>query len=138
MLLTRGDISAGGNNTQVGGPNSGEGNLVQQIAVPTGITGAVIQGNLVGVKASGAALVQNSQFGIFIQGTGTQVGGPAVGDRNVVANSFGISVGGTGAIVEGNYVGTNPAGTQAFPNSVGMSVSGSDHRIGGPAPVPAT
>jgi CSLREA domain-containing protein len=133
-LLTRGDISAGGNNTQVGGPNSGEGNLAQQIAVPTGITGAVIQGNLVGVTGSGAALAQNSQFGIFIQGTGTQVGGPTVGARNVVANSFGISVAGTGAIVEGNFVGTNPAGTQAFPNSVGMSVSGSDHRIGGPAP----
>jgi hypothetical protein len=56
-------------------------------------TGNVVQGNLIGTDASGAAALGNAGFGVSIAGaSNTLVGGPASGEGNVIAfNGLGNS-----------------------------------------------
>ncbi len=98
--------------------------------------GNTIQGNLVGLNASGTAAIPNGSEGIYV-GTSldTQIGGLAPGAGNVIAGSQAISVppgvdypagsNGDGILVQGpapgiaiedNRIGTDLSGTNALPN----------------------
>jgi titin len=105
-------------------------------------TGAVIQGNMVGLNAAGTAALGNGT-GIDIQdAVGATIGGLTAGAGNVIAGNgeFGIVLdqGSTGTLVEGNKIGSNAAGTVAFPNGTqsggvgGIEISDSpNNTIGG-------
>ncbi len=92
----------------------------------------VIQGNIVGLAADGAAVIANGGNGVDInQGAiGTIVGGTTAGERNVISGNGndGITIWSgstTGTIVQGNYVGTDVTGTLDRGNaSRGVIVSG--------------
>ncbi len=133
----------------IGGTAAGAGNL---IAVNTG-DGVIVsngyqdfvQGNRIGLNASGTAGLGNSGWGISVvtNGQGTSsgsnvIGGTGSGAGNVVSGNAagGILVaGGIMDLVAGNYVGVDPTGTFAISNfGDGIQTSGgTGDTIGGNA-----
>lgn len=111
----------------------------------------VIQGNWLGVDATGTAKAGNSQYGIYVNNVGNnQIGGTTAAQRNVISGSTAIPNNGTtpgssgvyifglnatANIVQGNYIGTNAAGTAAIGNVVGVDIewSANFNQVGGTA-----
>ena len=147
----------------IGGTAAGAGNVIsgngQQGILLTGINGNVnanvIQGNFIGVDASGSHGLGNLNAGIGISGAAsTQIGGTSAGARNVIsANGSATGLGGvffayagaTGNQLLGNYIGTDASGTlalgnvndgvylvlQATTNFIGGSAAGAGNLISG-------
>jgi len=97
--------------------------------------GADIQGNIIGIAASGDVLLTppcgGATFPIVVNGPNGQV------VRNVIAGgSSGIYLqGSSGKSARGNYVGTDVTGTVVLGLSQqAMSVTGDNHTVGGPNP----
>jgi len=108
---------------------------------------ATVQGNWIGVNASGTAALGNSRWGVALFASSQVVGGSAPGAGNLVsghtaANTGGIHVAGTNQVVQGNVIGLNATGTANLPNGSGADTyasgidvrSGNGHQIGGTAP----
>ena len=119
-------ITGGGTNSQVGGTALGAGNLISGnkgsgIAVWGGTSGNVIQGNWVGVDATGLRALGNTYSGMSFTGGRNIVGGLTAGARNV---SSGNGLGGiqlnhlecSNNIVQGNFIGADITGTNAIGN----------------------
>jgi CSLREA domain-containing protein len=122
--------TAAGQRNIIGG-NDGNGIQIFSDAV----AGNLIQGNWIGLAASGNAANPNAGSGIHSVLPVT-IGGAVAGASNVISGNgeHGIFVeGADDVIVEGNRVGTNSAGSEAISNGEhGVSiVAGSLHRIGG-------
>ena len=83
-------------------------------------TGNQIDGNYIGVDATGTIDRGNSQEGIDLELSGSnRIGGPTAAERNIVSGngSDGIEIdGGDFNQVWGNYIGTDVTGTIAIPN----------------------
>ncbi len=99
--------------------------------------GNTIQGNWMGVDATGDTLLLNGRD-IFIQNSpNNQIGGTSPADRNVLQGSgangsLTIFTGG-GATIQGNYIGTNAQGTAGLGfGSIDIGTSG--NLVGGTAP----
>ena len=100
-----------------------------------------IQGNLIGLNASGTAALPNGVSGINFQdpvpGSSTLlVGGTAANARNVIFNNriAGIVSNAIGLIVQGNYIGTDITGTVRFESGGGIGITlGGSATIGGTA-----
>lgn len=122
-------------NSTIGGTGSGQGNLISGNR-QTGLTitqgaGLLVQGNTIGLDASGTKALGNgagsssSAEGILIQGAATTIGGTTAGAGNVIAAN-GSAAGGAGIEVTGqltnntaiigNRIGTSAAGDLAFGN----------------------
>jgi hypothetical protein len=106
----------------VGGTAPGAGNLVSSNAGNGIISNGsnVIQGNHVGIDASGAEPLGNGGYGIAAGGTydiAATIGGVAPGARNVIAAnaSGGVAVG-TPTLVQGNFIGTDVSGSLPLGN----------------------
>jgi hypothetical protein len=136
-------LAAAGNT--IGGVNPGEGNLISGNG-PQGISvwesdGTVIQGNLIGVNASGSVAVPNNSVGVFIVDTAdATIGGTAVGAGNVISGNglAGLAVREingfptTGNTIQGNFIGTGENGTIALPNGAyGIFIAAKDNIVGG-------
>ena len=104
-------------------------NSVDGIAVETGATDNLIQGNYIGTDATGTVSLQESITGIAVHGSHTTIVGNLVSGNRV----DGIFIqGGDESIVQGNLIGTNAAGTVSVQNQWGIHLSGSNHvTIGG-------
>lgn len=135
--------SAAGNiigpaNTISGNPNYGV------VISSTGSDHNTVQGNFIGLDATGTAPVPNAWagIGIFSGAKSNLVGGTIAAARNVISGngSQGVVIGDSGTTanrVQGNYIGLNPAGTAAMGNSwAGVNLYGgaSGNLIGGDAP----
>jgi len=112
----------GASENLIGGANPGAGNLVSgqgtNIHVLSGANN-VIQGNVVGLFVSGAAVVPGSSTGMTIQNApNTIVGGPSIWARNIFAGAslynLDVVTGSGGTIVENNYFGTDVTGMTAL------------------------
>ncbi len=134
------DIWVIGSNTVIGGTSPGDRNLISA-SVESGIyitaTGSatIIQGNLIGIDATGTLAIAND-VGISVLAGNTTIGGTAPGARNVISgNSFvGIHVNANNALVQGNLIGTTASGSGPLPNGgPGISVSQDSSTIGGTA-----
>jgi parallel beta-helix repeat protein len=142
-----GNVIGGAAGTTPGGPCTGACNVISGNAgVGVSIsqaTNAVVKGNYIGVDASGAALLGNSNAGVALfAGGGSHVGGSAPGEGNVVSGNYiGIAFNASdGNTIQGNFVGTNAAGTAAIPNKYGgivLSNFPTNNTIGGAAGVTA-
>jgi photosystem II stability/assembly factor-like uncharacterized protein len=102
--------------------------------------GNTIQGNFIGVDATGAAAQINMNGILITSGSGNNlIGGSSASARNVIsANTFAdISLNTAGNQVQGNFIGTNAAGTAAIPPaSHGIDITGSNatnNLVGGTA-----
>jgi CSLREA domain-containing protein len=130
----------------IGGPQAGASNVISGndssgVVATAGATGLVIQNNIIGLDAGGTIGRGNLGSGVFLLGSGIQVGGTGAGQGNVISanGSNGISVNnGTlgGHIIQGNLIGTNAAGTEPRGNvSSGISIlDGANTLIGGATP----
>ena len=102
----------------IGGPASGEGNLISGNSGDgidiLGLTasGNTIQGNVIGLDASQSDTFGNSGEGIYIsnQASGNLIGGIAAGAGNLVNNDSGVAIdledGATSNAIEGNTITT--------------------------------
>ena len=104
-----------------------------------GSSGNVIQGNFIGVNASGTASIP-SWYGIYLDSSsGNTIGGTGLGAGNVISGNWvaGVyGVGSSGNEIQGNFIGTNASGTPPLGNTIynggGIDLaSGSGNTIGG-------
>ncbi|HEX8597477.1 MAG TPA: hypothetical protein VF952_03080, partial [Chloroflexia bacterium] len=103
--------------------------------------GTVVQGNLIGVTANGAAKLPNRRNGILINmGMNNTIGGTTAGTRNVISGNDlnGVELFDVGTmhnIVQGNYIGTNSAGADLGNNNHGVYVKDAPgNTVGGSVP----
>lgn len=94
-----------------------------------------IQGNYVGLDASGTRGVANFSGGIHVTSDNTLIGGTEKGAGNVITgNSVGISVGSggpgvMGTRIQGNLIGTTPDGQSHLFQATGIYVTASGHHM---------
>lgn len=133
-------------NNTVGGTNSGQGNVISgngSCGVKIGDNNAtfnLIQGNLIGVDATGTNALGNALHGVFILGAGSGVasntiGGDMPGAGNVISGNMQNGVYVTNAIgnsVKGNLVGTDSSGRKRVGNFLsGVRIESSGNIVGG-------
>lgn len=115
--------------TVVGGTAAGAGNIIAGnlahgvLIANAGTSNNVVQGNLIGLDATGASK-GNGQIGvgIFNGASSNLIGGSTVAARNVISGngSQGVVLANAntrGNVVAGNYIGVNPAGDAARGNA---------------------
>lgn len=143
-----GVVIAGSSSNLIGGTNPGAGNLISGngqsgvYILQAPATGNLIEGNYIGVDATGLVALHNFQDGVTIDATsGNTVGGTTSGARNILSGNLesGVFIWTAGAnsnIVLGNYIGTDVTGTNALPNMTnGVTIDGtSGNTIGGTVP----
>jgi len=132
------ELFEGAHHNTVGGTASGAGNVVSANNYEgirlngTGVANNTIQGNTVGLDATGNGSLGNGFFDVpthqFAPGIGiyggasfNRVGGTSTGARNVIsANAaYGVAVSGNGTdwnVVEGNVIGLDATGTVSLGN----------------------
>lgn len=129
----------------IGGIGSGSRNVISGngrdgvIIVNSGSVLNAIQGNFIGVDASGSKALGNGWYGVEISRQDNVVGGSAVGAGNVVsANGYGGIVlfksTASGNRVQGNYVGTDSTGTKKIGNTgrgIEFTNGAHDNLVGG-------
>jgi titin len=126
-------VDTSASSTVVGGLTPAEGNIANSIIVSGPNT--VVQGNLVGMEASGAAEVP-AAAGIQIQRTQqVLVGGTTAAARNVVAAGVFLTSA-TNITIQGNYIGTDVTGSRANGTyNIGLQLlTSSNVLVGGTAP----
>lgn len=142
--------------TTIGGTASGAGNVVSGndeggiTIAGAGSSGAIVQGNIVGLGSDGSTPLGNAYSGVLI-GTfsgnysapsGVTIGGTTAQARNVISanGNFGVWLGDPGTtdnVVQGNYIGTDATGTVARGNTeygVYIDNGSSGNTIGGSVP----
>jgi hypothetical protein len=97
----------------------------------------VVEGNLIGLGATGHAIPGATNAGVFINfGIGNTIGGTTAAARNVISgNVLGINIeAGSANVIEGNYIGTDPAGTASITNTSGVVLGNTvNNTVGGAA-----
>jgi parallel beta-helix repeat protein len=133
----------GTSGNQIGGTNAGAGNVISGnvqdgILLTESATGNLIQGNLIGLSASGTNALHNGDNGItFSNASSNLVGGTVIGAQNVISGNFynGIAiltVTDTLNTICGNYIGTDVTGTKAIANTLaGVRIQGCSNMVGG-------
>jgi len=129
-------ITQGAGNT-IGGAGPGAGNLISGNRGGTGISiskgaGQIVQGNLIGLDATGAGILRNNQGVLVLGGTDHVIGGTAPGAGNVIAGSIGDGVdiqdGASGVQVQGNRIGLAATGGAVLGNGgTGVAVRGASN-----------
>ena len=112
--------------------------------------GNVVQGNFIGLDATGMNSLGNGNAGIGISSAANnQIGGTNAGARNVISGNgnngmFLVGVSAVGNVIQGNYIGTDKTGSVAVgnvqdgivlqnvnSNQIGGSASGAGNLISG-------
>ena len=141
-------IVTGAASNTIGGAVANAGNIISGngaqgiIIFDPGSDGNVIQGNYIGLNATGTAAIANTLAGIEITGGPqfTVIGGTLSTTRNVISGSpvQGIAIfGANSSVVQGNYIGLNAAGTAAISNLfAGIEINGGSQSnlVGGLTP----
>ena len=129
----------------IGGTNTADRNVISGnnndgiIFWNSGATLNVVQGNYIGIDATGTAALGNTQDGIAMGGgaNNNTVGGATATERNVISgNADGVEIDNDsdGNKIYGNYIGINAAGTDAVANlrhGVVLYDGASETEIGG-------
>ncbi|MBN8281906.1 cadherin domain-containing protein [Zoogloea sp.] len=109
--------------TVAGARNVISGNLDNGILITNGGVNNYVQGNIIGLDASGSGVLANTQEGIEVTGGayGTWIGGTTSATRNIISGNAwqGIGVYGAttdGTVIRGNWIGVAADGTTAAGN----------------------
>jgi len=128
---------------RIGGTNLADRNILSGgalgVALDTGATGTVIQGNLIGTDRTGNNAIPNNNTGIGGSASNTIIGGSTPGAGNVISGNdgWGINFAGTNTTIQGNIIGLNAAGTAPLPNDrsgINFSNGATTALVGGSAP----
>jgi hypothetical protein len=141
-----GGILPGGGNVIAGNGQQG----VWLVGTGGNVTGNAVQGNLIGLDATGASSLPNGNAGVGVSSAAAnQIGGTAAAARNVIsangdAGIFFIGAGTDGNQVQGNFIGTDSSGSlargnlfegiyvqDAMANVIGGSTAGAGNVISG-------
>ena len=140
--------------TEIGGTTPGAGNVILDNggiglfvhATGSGLSdGTIVQGNKIGVDATGTTGLGNDSGIEFRSTSFSVIGGSSPAARNVVSGhqpkpgilifadlmTYTIT---TDNVIQGNYVGTDVTGTVSIPNRPGVEVWGIDNVVGGTSP----
>ncbi len=134
---TSGDTIGG---TTPAARNVVSGNSNQDIFLAYGASGNLVEGNFVGLTASGTSTLYTDGNGVIAYySPDNTVGGTIAGAGKVIGGLAidGIQFGGSNdCLAEGNLVGTDPTGTMALPNGegVGIRYNATGDTIGGTTP----
>ena len=133
-------INGAPNNT-IGGSLAGTGNLVagnlgNGVEIfNTGATGNLVLGNHIGTDVSGVFALPNYRGVYVYNASSNRVGGTGTTDGNLISGNRYSGVFLRGAansnVIEGNSIGTNVIGGALGNGGDGISVQGSNNRIGG-------
>jgi hypothetical protein len=124
----------------IGGTTPGDRNvisggvIVQSYQTDNLGKGNLIQGNYIGIDATGTKAQSNAGAGIFADDPFETIGGTTSGAGNLVSgNSGGGIIAGSNALIQGNLVGTDATGSVALGNgNTGYAISaGFSSTIGG-------
>ncbi|MDH4369957.1 MAG: DUF4347 domain-containing protein, partial [Nitrospira sp.] len=138
-------IDVRGSGAIIGGTGTNDRNVITNnvdegiTIVGSGVTGHLIQGNIIGLDPDGSTNNGLGDVGIaIISGTGNTIGGTTAAARNVISRMVeGIEINTSNNIVQGNYIGTDATGTLNRGNrsSDGVEIQGSStgNVIGGEA-----
>jgi len=127
----------------IGGTAPGTGNVVsanrgEGIIMNCRCDGYLIQGNIVGLDATGTTRQGNHRHGVDLEGGTGLVGGAAPGAGNIIAASSGIGIfiDSNDNTIQGNIVGLMPDGSTSTVsrNQRGILVFSSGNLIGGTGP----
>ena len=150
-------ITTGANNNTIGGSAAGSGNVIsgndqngiQITDAGDDRTGEIIvQGNTIGLNASGTVALANSRNGVLLEDgvTGNLIGTDNDGaddaaERNVISGNTlaGVRVSDTTSgvnqshsnVIAGNYIGTDVTGAIPVGNAVGVEAADASATIGG-------
>ncbi len=115
---------------------------IQLGAAPGPKGGNVIEGNFIGLDATGTNALASAGSGVFVQTPNNRIGGSTPGARNLISGhgTTGMEIFeafASGNLVQGNYIGTDRTGTKAIANTdralvVNQNASGTT--IGGTVP----
>jgi len=136
--------SGGATNNTFGGTVTGARNIISgnssygMMVKDSGTSGNVVEGNYVGLDASGVTAVPDD-FGVICYNGATNnlIGGTSAGAANYVSgNYYGVCItdpGTSGNIVEGNFIGTDHTGTNGVGNydNVALQNNATGNFIGG-------
>jgi len=134
-----------GRNNLIGGTAAGAGNIISAnkkvgVYITTNSAGNSVQGNFIGVGATGTNALGNVVNGIAIDSASSNtVGGITADARNIISGNtnHGIEIYGTSATgnsIQGNYIGPDVTGSNALPNVLcGVHIKSSGNTIGGSA-----
>jgi len=98
-------------------------------------TGTQIQGNYIGIDATGAVALGNESTGIKLLSGNNTIGGTAAGAGNVISGNAqrGIDLtelGSSNNVIQGNFIGTNAAGTAPIGNGTyGINLIRSENNL---------
>jgi hypothetical protein len=124
----------------IGGTTAAERNIISGNDGPSsggirfsgdGVSSNTIQGNYIGLNASGTSALSNFSGIIFDGGSvnSNLIGGSVAGAGNVISGNKGVGINiaatASGNSIKGNLIGTNPAGTTAIGNGVGVELASS-------------
>ncbi len=136
--------------TLIGGTAPGAGNVICTFGdgISVGTPNNVIEGNFIGVDATGGAVLGN-HIGINVNQGNQRIGGPTAASRNVISGNsvHGISInGGDNCVIQSNYIGTDVTGMIALGNGTpGFGYAGilfangaQNTTIGGLTDIPGT
>jgi VCBS repeat-containing protein len=139
-----GVLVTGAANATVGGGSPGARNVISGNAFGINLSGAdsaVVENNVIGLNATGDAVVKNDRVGVTMQNgsDGALVKDNVIsGNGNRVEGGVTFTSGSTGGRVEGNLIGTDASGTQDLGNTgAGVAVNSSgttDNTVGGTQP----
>jgi titin len=142
----------------IGGVTAGSGNVISGngqegiwiVGTNGSAVGNVVQGNFVGLDATGMNSLGNGNAGVAISDTAAnQIGGVTAGARNLISGNgnngmFLIGASTVGNVIQGNYIGTDKTGSVAVgnvqdgivlqnvsSNQIGGSASGAGNLISG-------
>lgn len=138
-------ISNSARSNFIGGAVVGAGNIISSNAGSgifisgTGTQGNVIQGNYIGLNATGSAAQPNGYYGVEIASGASfnLIGGSGAGNVISGNKSYGINIYGSntiGNVVQGNFVGVNLLGTVGIGNGnsgVAIDQGSKSNLIGG-------
>jgi len=100
---------------------------LSQISLDVTATGAVIQGNYIGLGLNGLTKIETESSSIYdgieLWSSEALVGGPSEAARNIISGHPGAGIllrGGEHNTIQGNYIGTDASGRYKVGNEIGI------------------